>query len=35
MGQGDCSGQHQANVGDPSRCSITSRSAKSGGEVIE
>jgi hypothetical protein len=22
MGQGDCGGQHQANVGDPSRCSI-------------
>jgi hypothetical protein len=21
-GQGDCGGQHQANVGDPSRCSI-------------
>src|SRR5262245_12930074 len=23
MGQGDPGGQHQANVGDPSRCSIT------------
>src|SRR5262245_45553189 len=30
MGQGDCGGQHQANVGDPSRYSITSRSANGG-----
>src|SRR5262245_16190894 len=35
MGQGDCGGQHQANVGDPSRGSITSRSANSADDVIE
>src|SRR6516164_2782007 len=25
MGQGDCGGQHQAKVGDPSRCSISTK----------